>query len=127
MIIAQNKKSRYYWHQDLKLGWPTRTPFDLAQDGLLGINLFLKNKSRQQKEVGIQFKLGWPTRTPFDLAQDRLLVLNLFLKNKSRQQEEVGIQFKLGWPTRTRTLNDGTKNRSVANYTMGQSLLTTLF
>ncbi len=48
-------------------------------------------------------------------------------KNKSRQQKEVGIQFKLGWPTRTRTLNDGTKNRSVANYTMGQSLLTTLF
>ncbi len=28
------------------------------------------------------------------------------------------------WPTRTRTLNDGTKNRSVANYTMGQYLIT---
>jgi hypothetical protein len=26
----------------------------------------------------------------------------------------------LGWPTRTRTLNVGTKNRCVTNYTIGQ-------
>lgn len=27
------------------------------------------------------------------------------------------------WPTRTRTLNDGTKNRCVTNYTIGQCFL----
>ena len=31
-----------------------------------------------------------------------------------------GIKNCFSWPTRTRTLNDGTKNRCVTNYTIGQ-------
>lgn len=44
-----------------------------------------------------------------------------FLKRKPQIIENQLFGVKLSWPTRTRTLNDGTKNRSVANYTMGQS------
>ncbi len=42
---------------------------------------------------------------------------NFFKKQKPHNQKITRFQ---SWPTRTRTLNVGTKNRCVTNYTIGQ-------